>query len=171
MRAPIPSPSPSSAAACRPSRPRARCHVITDAVTIDGYTQPGSNANTNGPGLPDNSVHLIEIDGTSTGGGNGAAVLNVSGNFDLSSCGASWSTAGPAAAIQVATANGSIEGCFIGLDPTGLTARSNTYGILLEVATNVHVGGQLPAQRNVISGNIVTQIGSGCNSGRAARVT
>src|SRR5215813_5693199 len=33
-------------------------------VLIDGYTQPGSSPNTNGPGLPDNSVHLIEIDGT-----------------------------------------------------------------------------------------------------------
>lgn len=37
---------------------------ITDSVEILGYTQPGSSPNTNGPGLPDNSVHLIEIDGT-----------------------------------------------------------------------------------------------------------
>src|SRR3954463_7546989 len=35
--------------------------LITGPVTIDGYTQPGSSANTNGPGLPDNSVHLIEL--------------------------------------------------------------------------------------------------------------
>ncbi len=144
--------------------PASALPVITDAVTIDGYTQPGSNANTNGPGLPDNSVHLIQIDGTNTGGGNGAAVLNVSGNFAFVLRGLVVNR-GPSAAIQVATANGSIEGCFIGVDPTGLTARSNTYGILLEGATNVHVGGQLPAQRNVISGNIVTQMGSGCNSG------
>jgi hypothetical protein len=137
---------------------------ITDALTIDGYTQPGSSANTNGPGLPDNSVHLIELDGTSTGGGNGAAVLSVSGNFAFVLRGLVVNR-GPSSAIQVATANGSIEGCLIGVDPTGLTARSNTYGILLESATNVRVGGQLPAQRNVISGNVVTQIGSGCNSG------
>src|SRR5262249_32113246 len=45
---------------------------ITQDVEIMGFTQPGSNANTNGPGLPDNSVHLIEIDGTNSGGGNGA---------------------------------------------------------------------------------------------------
>src|SRR5216117_3333494 len=38
---------------------------ITDTVTIDGYTQPGSSPNSNGPGLPDNSVHLIELDGES----------------------------------------------------------------------------------------------------------
>jgi IPT/TIG domain len=144
--------------------PASALPVIADAVTIDGYTQPGSSANTNGPGLPDNSVHLIELDGTNTGGGNGAAVLSVSGNFAFVLRGLVVNR-GPSAAIQVATANGSIEGCFIGVDPTGLTARSNTYGILLEFATNVHVGGQLPAQRNVISGNIVTQIGSGCNSG------
>ena len=144
--------------------PASALPVITDAVTIDGYTQPASSANTNGPGLPDNSVHLIEIDGTSTGGGNGAAVLSVSGNFAFVLRGLVVNR-GPSSAIQVATANGVIEGCFLGVDPTGLTARSNTYGILLEFATNVHVGGPLPAQRNVISGNISTQIGSGCNSG------
>ena len=34
---------------------------ITDPVTIDGYTQPGSSPNTNGPGLPDNAVLTIEV--------------------------------------------------------------------------------------------------------------
>src|SRR5215471_6596879 len=36
---------------------------ITTPTTIDGFSQPGSSANTNGPGLADNSVHLIEING------------------------------------------------------------------------------------------------------------
>src|ERR1039458_7256017 len=30
--------------------------TITNPVTIDGYSQPGSAANTNGPGLGDNAV-------------------------------------------------------------------------------------------------------------------
>ena len=43
---------------------------IIGRLDILGFTQPGSSPNTNGPGLPDNSVHLIEIDGTNTGGGD-----------------------------------------------------------------------------------------------------
>ena len=54
--------------------------AFTQSVTIDGYTQPGSSANTNGPGLPDNSVHLIEIDGTNTYPGNGGFVLSFAVN-------------------------------------------------------------------------------------------
>src|SRR5438094_308822 len=38
--------------------------VITDAVTINGYSQPGASANTNGPNQGTNAVILIEIDGT-----------------------------------------------------------------------------------------------------------
>ena len=37
---------------------------FTSPVLVDGFTQPGASANTNGPGQPDNSVHLIEIDAT-----------------------------------------------------------------------------------------------------------
>ena len=37
--------------------------TITDQVTIDGYTQPGASANTNGPSQGTNAVIQIEIDG------------------------------------------------------------------------------------------------------------
>src|SRR5690242_15700472 len=46
---------------------------ITDAVTIDGYTQPGSSANTNPVGQPLDTVLRIEIDGTNAPG-NGLLV-------------------------------------------------------------------------------------------------
>lgn len=42
--------------------------TITDAVTIDGYTQPGASANTNPPDQATNAVVRIEIDGTNSGG-------------------------------------------------------------------------------------------------------
>ncbi len=32
-------------------------------VIIDGYSQPGAHPNTNGPGMPDNAVIQIELDG------------------------------------------------------------------------------------------------------------
>src|SRR5262249_2043361 len=44
--------------------------AITAPVVIDGTTQPGWSPNTNGPGLADNAVLLIELDG-STAHGNG----------------------------------------------------------------------------------------------------
>src|SRR5262245_45407421 len=50
-------------------KPDSTLPAITSPVTIDGYSQPGSSANSRGPTLGDNSVHLIEIDGTNTGGG------------------------------------------------------------------------------------------------------
>ena len=135
--------------------------LIIDALTIDGYTQPGSSANTNGPGLPDNSVHLIELDGTNSGGGNGAAAISIQGNFAFVVRGLVINRA-PSSAIQVITANGVVEGCFLGVDPTGTVGRSNYYGVLVESATNVRIGGELPAQRNVISANAGFQLAYGC---------
>src|SRR5207302_1603968 len=41
--------------------------TLDDPVTIDGYTQPGSIVNTNGPGLGDNAKLLIEINGANEG--------------------------------------------------------------------------------------------------------
>ena len=47
--------------------PAAPYPSISATVTIDGFTQPGSSPNSNGPGLGDDSLHLIEIDGTHSG--------------------------------------------------------------------------------------------------------
>ncbi|HYX21449.1 MAG TPA: hypothetical protein VFA98_11450, partial [Thermoanaerobaculia bacterium] len=44
--------------------------TITDAVTINGYSQGGASANTNGPGQGTNAIILIEIDGENIGFGN-----------------------------------------------------------------------------------------------------
>ena len=98
---------------------------IIDALTIDGYTQPGSSPNSNGPALPDNSVHLIEIDGTNSGGGNGAAAIRIQGNFTFVVRGLVINRS-PSSAIQVTTATGVIEGCFLGVDPTGVVGHSTT---------------------------------------------
>ncbi len=42
--------------------------TIADAVTIDGYTQPGASPNTQSPDQGTNAVLRIEIDGTTSGG-------------------------------------------------------------------------------------------------------
>ena len=43
--------------------PTSRLPKITDAVVIDGYTQPGSRPNTAGPGFVSNGLQTIQIDG------------------------------------------------------------------------------------------------------------
>ena len=52
--------------------PASALPTITEAVTINGYSQPGASANTNAPNQGTNAVIQIEIDGTSVGTfGNG----------------------------------------------------------------------------------------------------
>ena len=135
---------------------------ITDDFEIRGFTQPGSSANTNGPGLPDNSVHLIEIDGTNSGGGIQAGVFRIAATADFTIDGLVINRA-PGAAIQVNSASGTVTGCFLGTDSTGMTAQPNNFGIEIDNGSGiVQIGGTLPAQRNVISGNSGAQIGFGC---------
>jgi len=124
---------------------------ITHAVTIDGYTQPGSSPNTLTTG--DNAVIEVELDGASAGAASGLV---------LAGAGASGSIiAGldvnqfAAAGIQTAVgATGiTIIGNFIGTDPTGtLNLGNGEDGIFLFTANN-RVGGPSPAAANLISGN------------------
>ncbi len=138
-------------------------------MTIDGFTQPGSGANTNGPGLGDNSVHLIEIDGTHACSANPATLDFGTGSngsvvrgLVLNRCNTS--------AIRVAfstTIGHVVEGNFLGTDPTGMVASPNTFGVLVDIGVmNVTVGGESPASRNVISGNVAgIGFGNGSDNG------
>jgi IPT/TIG domain/S-layer homology domain len=128
--------------------------TITAPVTIDGFTQPGSSPNTNGPGSGDNSTHLIEIDGTNTGAAVGDATFAFNTGSDGSVVRGLVINRSAQTAVQVLGANGVvIEGTFIGTDPTGMTARAIAgFGILVDSgATNVTVGGEPAAARNVIA--------------------
>jgi hypothetical protein len=137
---------------------------ITDGFQIRGFTQPGSAANTNGPGQPDNSVHLIEIDGTHTSGGIGGAVLRVvtaPGGFAIDGL---VINRAPNSGIGLYSVTGTITGCFIGTDPTGQGALPNVFGVSIEGSTNLQIGGTLPGERNVISGNALGQLAFGCSA-------
>ncbi|HKD16827.1 MAG TPA: S-layer homology domain-containing protein [Thermoanaerobaculia bacterium] len=138
--------------------------TITAPVTIDGFTQPGSSPNTNGPGLGDNSVHLIEINGTNSGGGNFAAAFDFRPGSDGSVVRGLVINHCPSAAVQLLGPSGlTIEGNFLGTDPTGASAAGDgAFGILVDGgSTNATIGGTAPAARNVISGNPITAIGFG----------
>jgi Ca2+-binding RTX toxin-like protein len=52
-----------------------------------------------------------------------------------------------------------VQGCYIGLDPSGNTAAPNGDGIF-DQGTGTLIGGSGPGEGNVISGNLGTQVGS-----------
>jgi len=123
---------------------------IDEAVTIDGYTQHGSSANTLAKGT--NAKPMIALDGSAISGGSvGLSVyapdVVIRG---LVVNGFSW---GIGAAGNAS--NTRIEGNFVGTDPSGTKALGNTYdGIYItNKPTNVSVGGSSPAARNLVSGN------------------
>ena len=138
---------------------------LTDeaGVTIDGYTQPGSSPNT----LPvgNDAVLGVEISGAAAGDSAIGITVDSSANlvrglvinqFDR--------------AIWVRKGFGNtVTGCFIGTDPTGSSSRPNRVGITLlpygedldSGPSNTLVGGNNPAERNLISGNGSVGVGVG----------
>ena len=137
-------------------RPLSALPALTEPATLDGFTQPGASANTNGPAAGSNAVLMIELDGSSAGnahglrlsGGNSTVRGLVINRFQGSG-------------IRIDTAGGNtVSGNYIGTDPAGVTAFGNNVnpgvGIhgglgIVGVSHNI-VGGTAPADRNVISG-------------------
>jgi hypothetical protein len=143
---------------------------ITDGVTIDGYTQPGASPNTNAPDQGTNAVLLIEIDGTNTGTGSEAAVLFFAPGSGGSAVRGLVINRGKWAGIRISGVAGmTIDGNFIGTDPTGTVPHGNTdFGIQANNGpSSITIGGTTPAARNLISGNGMQGInfGSGGNGG------
>lgn len=143
-------------------QPTSPLPVITDPVLIDGFSQPGSSANTSAlSGI--NSVLLIEIDGSLAGNADGLLINHTT----MSGVGTTvrglvinrFATMGRAGIRMTGTGNHNIEGNFIGTDVAGLIARPNFAGVVTGVgADNVGIGGVLPATRNLISGNTMQGI-------------
>jgi CSLREA domain-containing protein len=129
--------------------PASALPTISEPVIIDGYSQPGSSANTLAKAT--NAKLMIELDGTNAGsttvgldiGAQNSVVrglvINRFARFGINFLG---------------SASGSkSEGNFIGTDPTGTLDRGNG-GIGLAISTsNVVIGGTTPDKRNLISGN------------------
>ena len=129
--------------------------TITDPVIIDGYTQPGSAANTQA--VEDDAVLLIELNGANTLDANGLTIT--AGNSTIRGLvinrftGASGSAR---SAIALSGGGGNvIEGNFLGTDAPGTTGppfEDNAVSIESGSDNNL-IGGTAPSARNVISGN------------------
>ena len=129
---------------------------ITGPLTIDGYTQPGASPNTHAmtdSDPSDNAVLLIEISGAVVGNANGLVLDDAADGSTIRGLVIDQAFS---VGIVVRASDVHIEGCFIGIDPTGTTAQGNTHGISFEFnfdTANGVVGGTTPAARNLISGN------------------
>src|SRR4029078_5470720 len=102
--------------------------TISDSAVIDGFTQPGSTANLQA--ASDDSVHLIELNGANAGpasglrisAGNSTVWVLVINRFALANLDDTLGNG-----IFLEGAGGStIEGNFLGTDPSGTLARPNT---------------------------------------------
>jgi CSLREA domain-containing protein len=121
--------------------------TITEAVFINGYTQPGATPNTNALNAGINAVLLIEVDGTSGGQLN----INASGTTIR---GIVFNRGGDQ--IRIAANNVTIAGNFIGTNPAGTVAMGNPgggYAIRQDPGNNNVIGGPGAADRNLLSGN------------------
>jgi uncharacterized repeat protein (TIGR01451 family)/CSLREA domain-containing protein len=134
--------------------------AITDAVTIDGSTQPGY------AGTP-----VIEITGSALTGGSGVDGLKVRASDCVirglninqfphhqdpntsSFIGGNGLTL-ESLANQPRHTNDIVEGNFLGTDPTGMFDKGNaSTGLNIFDSDNATIGGTTPQARNVISGN------------------
>jgi len=115
--------------------------AISDAVTIDGYTQAGSSANTNPVGQGLNTVLTIEVAG---GLGVSASNTTIRG----------LSIHGGGVTFNNGFTNNKIEGCFLGTDVTGTQRLDGGFGTQVTVTaeSSATIGGPTPAARNLIAG-------------------
>ncbi len=121
---------------------------ISDAVTIDGYTQPGAAVNTAATGT--NAVLKIVLSGVNVPGGEGLTLVGNTNTIRGLVIGGGFQD-GISAFV---TTGQTVIGCFIGVDATGNAAFPNSRnGIYFDHTDGVTIGSTLPADRNVVSGN------------------
>ncbi len=124
-----------------------------NGITIDGFTQPGSSANTDP--IADNAVYGVELVGKGESAFDGFDVAtgnNVFRGLDLHSF-------KQGIVFETSTAvNNTVEGDMFGLMPDGSLIPGFTYVpsssclVLTNGASHNQIGAPLPANRNVISG-------------------
>jgi hypothetical protein len=149
------------ASACEPTTgvctitPNTQLPSISDTVTIDGYTQDGAAANTS-INNTNNAALKIELNGTVASGG-----ISLAQGLTVSGSGASG-TVIRGLVINRFSGDGlrgddgavvTVEGNFIGTDPTGTQDLGNGSSGVHVTSSNNRIGGAANASQNVISGN------------------
>ena len=125
--------------------------TITDAVTIDGYTQPGASPNT----LAEGNDAIIKVNLNGSDAGADADGLRISASDSTIRGLAIHRFDGSGVEIAGADATGNrVEGNFVGTNDGGTVDSGNgVRGVFIDGAADNTVGGTQPDMRNVISGN------------------
>ena len=133
--------------------PTSALPAITDAVTINGYSQTGALANTNPTGQGLNTVLKIEIDGTNAGA---TSCLKIKAdNVTIRGLVVNRCTSHEIDANDLGTTrhNFVIEGSFLGTNADGTQALGPYFtSVNLQSQQDAHVGGTTPAARNLMAG-------------------
>ncbi len=119
--------------------------IITNPVTIDGYTEPGALAATSST----SATLMVELDGTNVAGAFDGLHINTTNSFVGGLAVNGFGQHG----IHLEGSGHTIAGNYIGTDITGETDLGNTGSGLLIESSDSTIGGDTPADRNVISGN------------------
>lgn len=126
-------------------RPTTPLPAITEAVTINGYSQPGSLPNTAATGS--NALICIQLDGLLAGSGADGLRINATNTTVRGLSIFRFTDAG----IEITANNNIIEGNFIGVNFSS-NAFANRIGVHV-LANNNLIGGTTLISRNILSGN------------------
>lgn len=129
--------------------------AVTEKLTIDGYTQPGAQANTSPSPEPFNNVIKIEVAGTNGTFAQGAiglladdSVIKGLSVFDAAVPDSNFERIN----IALIGSNTKIQGSYVGVRADGTTIGTsdrNCVGVVSNGA-NVEVGGSNPEDRNIL---------------------
>jgi CSLREA domain-containing protein len=132
-------------------KPSSQLPYITDQVTIDGYSQPGSSPNTLDQGT--NAALKIELSGVNAGGYASGLHIQAGGSHSVVK-GLVINRFAQHGVFAYHSDKSTIQGNFIGTDPSGtLTPGNSLDGVQLYNGESNVLGGHAPAERNLISGN------------------
>ncbi len=141
---------------------------ITEAVVVDGTTQPGYRGT---PYVQIKATLSQHLAGLAITGGNSVVrglVLIQSGTIGQS-------TTGGSGVLLKEGGYNIVEHCYIGVDRRGtcnlLSVRGNlvcesgnSRGVTIEQSSNNKIGGTTPLARNIIAGNVIFGVQIGANS-------
>lgn len=144
---------------------------ITDPVIIDGYTQGNDTPQLTDDAVPNsdpdgfNAVLKIEISGSQMEPGSNGIWISSGGSVvrglvindfeGIEEPGSDFIFGGEGLLLSDGGGN-RVQGCIFGADPLGVSFRPNAFGVvvyLIESGPASVVGGILPQDRNLISGN------------------
>ncbi|MDQ5944011.1 MAG: trimeric autotransporter adhesin [Patescibacteria group bacterium] len=123
--------------------------AISESLTINGYTQPGSSENTSAWGSPINANILIEINGENVDDNGLATNAN---NVTIKGLAINRFKVGVAASAPGCSGL-NVQGNYIGSDAAGLQDFGNTHIGVQVFCSNTTIGGPNAADRNLVVGN------------------